>query len=238
MFGGYGYGYGYRGLDLGPEILLVIFAMILTFYAQGKVQSTFNKYSRLISTSGYNGFEVARRILDRNGLHNVPIEMTPGRLSDHYDPRSRVLRLSSDVYNGRSVASLGVAAHEVGHAIQHATGYVPLTIRNSIAPAIIAGSKFVWGIIFLGFFLRLTGLIQIGILIYVGIVAFQLITLPVEFDASNRAIQHLENGILSTSEVKPARKVLNAAALTYVAATLASIAQLLRLIGMSNRRND
>ena len=147
MFGGYG------NLNIGPEFLLLIFAMALSMYAQGKVQSTFNKYSRMISTSGYTGFEVARRILDKNGLYNVPIEMTPGRLSDHYDPRTRVLRLSPDVYNGRSVASLGVAAHEVGHAIQHQTNYAPLTIRNSIAPAVMVGSKFVFMIILLGFFL-------------------------------------------------------------------------------------
>lgn len=232
MFGGYG------NLNIGPEFLLLIFAMALSMYAQGKVQSTFNKYSRMISTSGYTGFEVARRILDKNGLYNVPIEMTPGRLSDHYDPRTRVLRLSPDVYNGRSVASLGVAAHEVGHAIQHQTNYAPLTIRNSIAPAVMVGSKFVFMIILLGFFLRISGFIQIGILIYAGIVAFQVITLPVEFDASKRAINHLQNGIISQGEVAPARKVLNAAALTYIAATLVSIAELLRLVGMANRRND
>ncbi|AFS78689.1 putative membrane zinc metallopeptidase [Gottschalkia acidurici 9a] len=229
------YGMGYGGF--GPEILLVIFAMILSVYAQGKVQSTFNKYLKVISGSGYTGSEVARKILDRNGLYNVPIEMTPGRLSDHYDPSKRVLRLSSEVYNGRSVASLGVAAHEVGHAIQHANNYAPLSIRNSIAPMVIFGSKFVFAIIFLGFMLRATGLIQLGILIYVGIVAFQLITLPVEFDASKRAIVNLQNGIISQSEVEPAKKVLSAAALTYVAATLVSIAELLRLIGIS-RRND
>lgn len=234
MYGGYGYGIGYGGV--GPEFLLLIFAIGLSMYAQGKVQSTFNKYLRVISTSGYTGHEVARKILDRNGLYNVPVEMTHGKLSDHYDPTKRIIRLSPDVHNGRSVASLGVAAHEVGHAIQHANNYAPLAIRNSIAPMVMFGSKFVMGIIFLGIIIQVTGLIQLGIIIYTAIVAFQVITLPVEFDASKRAIYNLQNGIISQGEVAPTRKVLNAAALTYIAATLVSVAQLLRLIGMTNRR--
>lgn len=228
----FGYGMGY---DSG--YILVLIALAISMVAQSKVKSTFNKYSRVRSSSGYNGFEVARKILDKNGLYNVPIEMTSGILSDHYDPTKKVLRLSKDVYNGNSVASIGVAAHEVGHAIQDSKNYAPLIIRNTIAPAVSFGSKFVFGIIFLGIFIDFTGLITLGIVIYISIVAFQLITLPVEFDASNRAIESLKNGILSPSEIKPARSVLNAAALTYVAATLVSIAELFRIIGISKRRN-
>lgn len=221
----------------GSGIILVMFAVLISSFAQNKVNSTYNKYSKVISQSGYSGYEVARKILDKNGLYNVPIEMVAGRLSDHYDPTKRVLRLSRDVYNGNSVASIGVAAHEVGHAVQHEQDYSPLAIRNSIAPIVSFSSKFLWIVIFGGIILSLPGLVTIGIGIYILAIAFQLITLPVEFDASNRAIASLEQGILSPAEIKPTRKVLNAAAFTYVAATLASIAQLIRLIGISNRRN-
>lgn len=221
----------------GSGIILVMFAVLISSFAQNKVNSTYNKYSKVISQSGYSGYEVARKILDKNGLYNVPIEMVAGRLSDHYDPTKRVLRLSRDVYNGNSVASIGVAAHEVGHAVQHEQDYSPLAIRNSIAPIVSFSSKFLWLVIFGGIILSLPGLVTIGIGIYILAIAFQLITLPVEFDASNRAIASLEQGILSPAEIKPTRKVLNAAAFTYVAATLASIAQLIRLIGISNRRN-
>ena len=218
-------------------IMLVLFAVMISSFAQNKVNSTYNKYSRVMSQSGYSGYQVARKILDKNGLYNVPIEMVGGRLSDHYDPTKRVLRLSRDVYNGNSVASIGVAAHEVGHAVQHEQNYSPLTIRNSIAPVVSFSSKFLWVIIFGGIILSIPGLVTLGIGIYVLAIAFQLITLPVEFDASNRAIRSLQEGILSPAEIVPTRKVLNAAAFTYVAATLASIAQLLRLIGIQNRRN-
>ena len=218
-------------------IMLVLFAVMISSFAQNKVNSTYNKYSRVMSQSGYSGYQVARKILDKNGLYNVPIEMVGGRLSDHYDPTKRVLRLSRDVYNGNSVASIGVAAHEVGHAVQHEQNYSPLTIRNSIAPVVSFSSKFLWVIIFGGIILSIPGLVTLGIGIYVLAIAFQLITLPVEFDASNRAIRSLQEGILSPAEIAPTRKVLNAAAFTYVAATLASIAQLLRLIGIQNRRN-
>lgn len=228
--------YGY-GMGFSPGYILLLFAIVISMFAQSRVKSTFNKYSKMISTSGYSGFEVARKILDKNGLYNVPVELIQGKLSDHYDPNEKVLRLSKEVYSGNSVASLGVAAHEVGHAIQDHTNYAPLIIRNAIAPTVTFGSKYVWGIIFLGLMIRASGLITAGILIYIAIVAFQLITLPVEFDASKRAIESLQNGILSPAEISPAKSVLNAAALTYVAATLVSIAELLRLIGISNRRN-
>lgn len=226
------YGYG-----MSPGYILVLLAIVISMFAQSKVKSTFNKYSKVISTSGYNGFEVARKILDKNGLYSVPIEMSRGTLSDHYDPSKKILRLSPEVYNGKSVASLGVAAHEVGHAIQDAKAYAPLTMRNTIAPAISFGSKYVWGIIFLGLIMQRPEFTTIGIVIYIGIVGFQLITLPVELDASNRAIESLQHGIMSPAEIQPTKKVLNAAAFTYVAATLVSIAELFRLIGISNRRN-
>lgn len=217
------------------EMIILLIAIGLSMFAQSRVKSTFNKYSKVISTSGYRGFEVARLILDRNGLYNVPIEMTGGTLSDHYDPSTKILRLSQAVYNGNSVASLGVAAHEVGHAIQDAKNYAPLKIRNAIAPAVAFGSKFVWGIIFLGIIVRLSGFITLGIIIYIAIVIFQLVTLPVELDASNRAIANLEQGILAPSEISPAKSVLKAAAFTYIAATLVSVAELFRLIGISRR---
>lgn len=217
------------------EMIILLIAIGLSMFAQSRVKSTFNKYSKVISTSGYRGFEVARLILDRNGLYNVPIEMTGGTLSDHYDPSTKILRLSQAVYNGNSVASLGVAAHEVGHAIQDAKDYAPLKIRNAIAPAVAFGSKFVWGIIFLGIIVRLSGFITLGIIIYIAIVIFQLVTLPVELDASNRAIANLEQGILAPSEISPAKSVLKAAAFTYIAATLVSVAELFRLIGISRR---
>lgn len=219
------------------EFIILIPAILFAFYAQTKVKSTFNKYLKVHSRSGYTGSQVARMILDKNGLHDVRIEHIRGSLTDHYDPRSRVLRLSTPVYNGTSVASAGVAAHEVGHAIQHATGYFPLMLRNNIAPVANFGARFVWILVFAGFFFN-SILIKVGILLYLAVVAFQIVTLPVEFNASSRALAQLEGGIVSREEIGPAKKVLNAAALTYVAATLVGIAQLLRLILLSNRRNN
>ncbi|WP_352169736.1 zinc metallopeptidase [Proteiniborus sp. MB09-C3] len=207
-------------------------------YAQSKIQSAFNKYSRVSSRSGYTGAQVARRILDRNGLYDVNIEHISGRLTDHYDPRSRVLRLSSTVYNGTSLASLGVAAHEVGHAIQHADGYSFLIFRNTIAPIAGFGARFVWILIIAGFAFSFPSLVSAGILLYLGVVLFQIITLPVEYNASKRALLQLETGsFLSQDELVPTKRVLDAAALTYVAATLTAIAQLLRLVALSRRRD-
>ncbi|KGG81116.1 peptidase [Caloranaerobacter azorensis H53214] len=229
------YHYGYYGID--PTFILVLPAIIFAMYAQTKVQTTFNKYLRVGNISGYTGAQVARMILDRNGLYDVRIELIGGSLTDHYDPRSKVLRLSREVYSGTSVASIGVAAHEVGHAIQHANGYFPLILRNSIAPVASFGARFVWILIFVGFILQAYSLIQLGILLYLAVVAFQVITLPVEFNASHRALVQLQNGIITYEEVSPVKKVLRAAALTYVAATLVAIGQLLRLIILSNRRD-
>lgn len=216
-----------------PSIIILIPAMIFAFYAQTKVKTTFNKYLKVDSRSGYTGSEIARKILDKNGLYEVKIEHTRGHLTDHYDPRTKILRLSSSVYNGRSVAAAGVAAHEVGHAIQHANGYFPLTIRNNIAPIANFGARFVWIIVILGFFVN-PSLIKVGIILYLAVVGFQIITLPVEFNASSRALAQLESGIMRQEEIKPAKKVLNAAALTYVAATLVAVGQLIRLILLSS----
>lgn len=215
---------------------LLMIALIISFYAQIKVSTTFNKYLRVPSYSGYTGREVARIILDRNGLHDVRIEPIGGQLTDHYDPRTNVIRLSSNVYNGNSIASLSVAAHEVGHAIQHAEGYFPLILRNNIAPIASISSRFVWILIFLGFLISPV-LLEAGIILYLAIVLFQVVTLPVEFNASRRALYQLDSGIVTSNEIGPAKKVLSAAALTYVAATLVAIGQLLRLISLSNRRN-
>lgn len=226
----------YYGMGTNIGFALVIIAFLLATLAQAGVNNTFKKYFKVKSDSGLTGSEVARKILDDNGLYDVRIERTRGFLSDHYDPTTRVLRLSDEVYDNSTVSSIGVAAHEVGHAIQHSVGYVPMKIRGAIAPAISFGSRFIFIILIGGIFFQITGLINLGILIYAGIVVFQLITLPVEFDASRRAINSLQSGILySESEVIGARKVLSAAAITYVTATLMSIAQLIRLIGLRNR---
>lgn len=220
-----------------PTFILLIPAMIFAIYAQGKVKSTFNRYLRVRGNQGYTGAQAARKILEAEGLHNIPIELINGHLSDHYDPRKKVLRLSNAVYNGTSVASLGVAAHEVGHAIQHAMGYAPLMIRNSLAPIAGFGSQAAWFLFLMGFIFDFTDLMTIGIWFFIAVVLFQLITLPVEFNASSRAIHLLESqGLLTTGEIVPAKRVLNAAALTYVAATVTAITQLLRLIILRGRR--
>lgn len=219
-----------------PTYIILIPAILLSIFAQTKIQSTFNKYQGVKSIKNYTGYDAAHRLLMKNGLSNVTIELTRGRLSDHYDPRSKVLRLSNDIYYGTSVASLGVAAHEVGHAIQHAKGYVPLQIRNLLVPVASFGSKFSWIILLLGIFVGNVMFINFGIYLFAGIVLFQIITLPVEFNASNRAVYELaETGIILDEEKAPIKKVLNAAALTYVAATLMSVLQLLRLLALTSR---
>lgn len=214
-------------------IIILIPAIIFATYAQTKVKGTFNKYLKVHSKSGYTGSQVARMILDSNGLNDVNIEKVRGSLTDHYDPRKKILRLSEPVYGGNSVASIGVAAHEVGHAIQHAKGYFPLILRNNIAPIASFSSRFVWILVFAGLFIS-RPLLQVGILLYLAVIAFQVITLPVEFNASSRAIAELESGFLTDSEIKPTKKVLKAAALTYVASTLVGIAQLIRLLVLAN----
>lgn len=229
----YGYGYGFD-----PTFIILLPAIILAAYAQSKVNSTFNKYLRVRSSNGYTGYEVARRLLDYHGLNDVPIELIPGRLSDHYDPRKRVLRLSRDVYESSSIASVGVAAHECGHAIQHQEGYAPLVVRNTIAPVAAFGSRAAWFFIIGGFIFSQMNLIDIGILLFAAAVVFQVITLPVEFNASSRAIALLEsNGLVPQNELRPAREVLSAAALTYIAAALSAVLQLARLFLIRGRRD-
>lgn len=219
--------------------LILIPAMIIAFLAQMKVSSSFDKYSRVGTANGYTGAQVARMLLDSKGLYNVPVELISGKLSDHYDPSKRVMRLSKDVYYGNSVASVGVAAHETGHAIQHLERYSPLVIRNSIVPIANFGSNASWILFFIGILMGVSSLTRIGIILFSAVVLFQIITLPVEFDASKRALVLLENkGILYKEEIRGAKQVLSAAAMTYVAAALTAISQLIRLIVLSDRRND
>ncbi len=216
--------------------ILLIPAIILAIYAQSKVSSTYQKYRRIKASSGRTGAEVARGILDRNGLHNVDIKVIPGRLSDHYNPRTRNLSLSEDIYYGRSVSAVGIAAHEVGHAIQHAKNYSPLAFRNGFFPVASFGSKLAFPLFIIGLFMRIPSLMDIGILFFSAAVIFQLITLPVEFNASSRALKQLnDGGYLIGSEVRYAREVLNAAALTYLAATLMAVLQLVRLLALRER---
>lgn len=229
----YPYHYGFD-----PTMILLIPAMLLAVYAQTKVKTTFNKYLRVYSEKGYTGAQVARYILDKNGLRNVDIEMTSGKLSDHYDPRSKVLRLSNDVYHGTSIASVSVAAHEVGHAIQHGEEYFPLTFRNNLVPIVNISSSMSWIFIMLGFLVT-PSLLKIGIILFSGAVLFQVVTLPVEFNASSRAIDQLvTNSLITTEERKYSKKVLDAAALTYIAAAASAIMQLIRLVILSNSRDD
>lgn len=219
-------------------LILVVPTIIIALIAQARVTSTFNAFSKYNSKIGLTAAEVTRRILDSNGLSNIRVEHVSGKLSDHYDPRNNVIRLSDSVYNSTSIAAIGVAAHEAGHAVQHATKYLPIKIRNAIVPVASFGSSFAPIIIIMGIFLSNPTLVLTGVILYSAIAVFQLVTLPVEFNASNRAIKTLDGmGILETTELKGAKKVLSAAALTYVAALLTTLANLLRFILLA-RRND
>lgn len=232
------YPYGYYGFGLDPTIMILIPAILFTMYAQFKVSSTTSKYLRVNASKGYTGEQVARTILNSNGLHNVSIEMVTGHLTDHYDPRSNTVRLSQDIYYGTSITSISVAAHECGHAIQHAKGYVPLNFRSALVPIVNFSSNISWLLIALGFIMR-GPFLEIGIILFAASVLFQIVTLPVEFNASSRAIVQLNNlGIVDKRESNQSRKVLTAAALTYVAAALTSVLQLLRLLAIANRDND
>lgn len=219
-----------------PSMILLVPAIIISFWAQSRISSTYNKYSEVRTINGYSGQQIARMMLDAAGLFDVRIEVVNSRLDDHYDPSTRILRLSPEVYSGGTISSAGIAAHEVGHAIQHKERYAPLVIRNSIVPVVNIGSNISWVLFLAGLLLGFKGLTTLGILLFSGVVIFQLITLPVEFDASNRALNILQaRGILYGDETRNAKKVLNAAAMTYVAATLMAISQLIRLIAISNR---
>lgn len=240
MYGNMGcYGYGFDW-----TYLLVLAGAIFSMIASAKVNSTFQKYAKVRSMSGMTGAQVARRILDSNGLNSIPVEHVSGNLSDHYDPSSKVLRLSDSTYSSPSVAAIGVAAHECGHAIQHKEGYGPLKLRSTIVPAANIGSRLGIPIILLGLFFGGGGsfLVTLGIWVFSLAVLFQIVTLPVEFNASSRALMMLEKyGILGQEEKRKAKSVLSAAAMTYVAAAASSILQLLRLVilfgGRSNDRD-
>ena len=222
--------------------LLVIIAAIFSMVASAKVNSTFNKFSKVPTKRGLTAAQAARMILDQNGLTNVQIEAIQGNLTDHYDPKANVIRLSDSVRNSTSVAAVGVAAHEAGHAVQHAVGYVPIKVRNAIVPVANFGCRFGPYLIILGFVLYYMAyfselLMDVGILFFAASVVFQLVTLPVEFNASNRAIKILGgSGYLEADEVPVVKKVLGSAAMTYVAAAAVSVAQLLRFISLANSR--
>ncbi len=217
-------------------LMMMIPVIIISAFAAFRVRSTFKTYSKVASQSGKTGADVARELLQKNGINDVNVEESNGFLGDHYDPSRRLVRLSPQVFRSNSVAALGVAAHETGHAIQHKEGYFPLNLRNLMVPLASFGSNFAWIIIIAGFFLRFMGLIQVGILLFAVVVIFQLITLPVEFNASKRASHLLlAEGVVSQRESAGVKKVLNAAAMTYVAAALSSVVTLLYFIMRSRR---
>jgi Zn-dependent membrane protease YugP len=202
--------------------------LLLSIWASIRVKSTFNKYSRVATASGLTGAEVATQILRRNGLTNVTVTETSGFLSDHYDPTKRVVRLSPNVYRSNSISAIGVAAHETGHAVQHAKAYSPLVLRNTMVPIASIGSSMSWIVMIAGFILGVMGLVKVGIVLFSAVVLFQLVTLPVEFNASSRAKEMLASyGLVSRTELAGVNRVLSAAAMTYVAAAASSIMTLL-----------
>lgn len=230
----------YYGLD--PTFIVLIPALLLAFYAQFKVNTTYARFSRVRNSRNITGAQAARRILDSNGLNDVRIELIPGTLTDHYDPRNRVMRLSAGVYHDTSVAAVSIAAHESGHAVQHQRHYAPLIIRNSIVPVVNLGSMLAWPLLIIGLIIANNGsamgymIMDLGILFFAGVVLFHAITLPVELNASRRAMEQLDElGILYGEEAKGGRKVLTAAALTYVAGLATAVANLLRLLMLRGR---
>jgi len=220
--------------------ILVLIGVVLSLLASAKVKSTFARYSRVRSYSGMTGREAAEQILHRNGIYDVQVIHIAGNLTDHYDPRNKTLALSDPVYNSTSVAAIGVAAHECGHAVQHDVGYLPLSIRGALVPVANFGSTLSWPLILIGLFINgqmSAVLINLGILLFTAAVLFQIVTLPVEFNASHRAVKALgTTGMLREDEVKGVRSVLTAAALTYVASAAAMILQLLRLLILTGGR--
>ncbi len=220
-----------------PTMIIIIPALILAFWAQAKMRSTFTKYSKIRSHSGLTGAEAARRVLNQAGVPGLTIERISGNLSDHYDPRTKTLRLSESVYSQPSIAAIGVAAHEAGHAIQHNEGWFPIKARNAIVPVANFGSSMAFPLFIAGIIFRAQPLMQIGIVFFFFAVLFHLVTLPVEIDASRRAIASIEGGnLLDQQEIKGAKKVLTAAAMTYVASTLMALLNLLRMILLSRSR--
>lgn len=225
-----------------PTYILVVIGTIICMIASAKVKTTFNKYSQYRSYSGMNGAQVAQRVLEAAGIYDVTVRHVSGNLTDHYDPSTKTVNLSDPVYNSYSVAALGVAAHECGHAIQHAKNYAPLSLRSALVPVANFGSMLAWPLILIGLFINgrsSTLIIDLGIVLFSAAVLFQLVTLPVEFDASRRALVMLRTqNILSDDELKNTRKVLKSAAFTYVASAAAAILQLLRIILLVGGRRD
>jgi len=224
---------------LDSTIFLLIPAMLLAMFAQSRVKGAYAKYSQVRGVQGSSGAQVARTLLDKAGLSGVAVEMTGGNLTDHYDPRKQVVRLSREVYAGNSLAALGIAAHETGHAVQHSSGYFALNLRNNFFPVARLGSSMAMPLFLVGFLCgnSMGILMDIGILFFVFAVFFQVITLPVEFNASSRAVgMLLDNGLIARTEETGVKAVLNAAALTYVAATAVAVSQLLRLLVLRGRR--
>lgn len=229
----------YMPFFFDPTMIILIPAIIIAVYAQYRVKSTFNKYNEIRSRNGISGADIARNILKENGLSNISVQRIDGDLSDHYDPREKVLKLSQDVYSRQSLAAIGVAAHEAGHALQDAEGYKPMSIRASLVPAANIGSS--WGLpmAVFGFFLQSQFMIGLGFVVFLAAVLFHIVTLPVEFNASNRALKYLSRSDhLSSQEIQGAKKVLRAAAFTYVAATLVAIANLLRIVMLFGMGRD
>jgi len=221
-----------------PTMILLFPALLISFWAQFKVQNSFSKYSNVYSSSGMKASEIAKKILSNAGIEDVSIERIHGFLTDHYDPKKKVLRLSQNVFDSESIAAIGVAAHEAGHAIQDKSGYLAMKIRHNIVPFASFGSQLAFPIFFLGLFMGIPSLLKIGILLFVGIVLFHLVTLPVEFDASSKAMRLLKkNNLVNSREMKAVKETLSAAALTYVAATLVAIMQLVRLLILAGRRD-
>ena len=218
-------------------MLIVLPALVFSVWAQINVKSTFDKYSKIRTKRGYTGADAARRVLNENGLFDVSIERVQGHLTDHYDPRANVIRLSESVYSSSNAAAIGVACHEAGHAVQHAKGYFPIKVRMAIIPMTQFGSALAMPIFFIGLLFAMDALLSLGIVLYATVALFQLITLPVEFNASARALEAIgSSGMFDAEEKKAARRVLTAAALTYVAALASSLLTLLRLLVLANGR--
>ena len=229
----------YPGFYFDRTMILLLPAVIITIWAQSKVNSTYRKYRDVRTMNGYTGEQVARMMLDAAGLYHVPVLETRGELTDHYDPRSKVIRLSSNIFHGASVAAAGIAAHEVGHAIQHKEAYKPLVLRTSIATAVNISSQASVFIFMLGLLFSIPVLTSVGIIFFTVAVFYQLITLPVEFNASSRALKQIkELDFLDKKEYRKGRKMLTAAAMTYVASVATTVLEIFRLVLMANRRND
>ena len=236
--------YANRGMGWGFDgtYVLIILAFLISALVSAKMNATFSKYSKVRSYCGMTGAQAAQRILSSAGIYDVRIEHVSGKLTDHYDPSNKVLRLSDAVYGNTSIAAIGVAAHEGGHAVQHAKNYVPLSVRSAIVPVANFGSQLSWPLFLAGLIFSFRPLLMIGILLFCAALLFQIVTLPVEFNASARALRMLdETGIMGRQEIRGTKKVLRAAAMTYVAAVIGSLLQLLRLLilsGAFRRRDD